>query len=331
MSHRAGGASAGGKFAPHVGQTQILSSGPVTVSIGITSPYSQAVSPSPSDPPPSRWRSYRDVDAARDASGLATYMERLAAIAAIAAEKERSLGLLGLTAGRACLDVGCGTGPELERLLERVAPGGRVVGLDRSAGLLAEAERRSRAGDSAARAPASLELVVGDAQAIPFGDGEFDACRADRALQHVDCPQRALAEMVRVTRPGGRVVVTELRWGLVAPELDRTMTDAILGALAAGGERDAWLGHRLTELFAGAGLTEIQSVSHSHAVESAEELAGLLDLDWALPAVSGGGAVSGERAARWRESLLELAGRGDAFAGMVVLHVAGVRPADPAA
>lgn len=95
----------------------------------------------------------------------------------------------------------------------------------------------------------------GDAIALPFGAGEFDACRADRTLQHVAVPEAPLAEMVRVTRASGRVVVTESRWGLVAPALDQVgrgdffrfthLGDSAEAAARAGeltpGEAKAWV------------------------------------------------------------------------------------------
>jgi ubiquinone/menaquinone biosynthesis C-methylase UbiE len=89
------------------------------------------------------------------------------------------------------LDVGAGAGDDLRALAELVSPGGRVVGVDLN--------------------PTSAEVQRADACALPFADGTFDACRCDRTLQHVADPQKALAEMVRVTKPGGTVVVSEVR------------------------------------------------------------------------------------------------------------------------
>ncbi len=243
-------------------------------------------------------------------------MDELATLPAVAAEKARSLDLLGLTAGGRCLDVGCGTGPELDALAALVAPDGRVVGTDRSQALLQAARDRVRTG---------AELVVADAHRLPFAEAEFDACRADRTLQHLTDPGAALAEMARVTRPGGRVVVTELRWGLVAPGLDRSVTEAVLGAMAGPGERGGWLGHRLAELMAAAGLTDVRPVDSDHHLHRADSLAALLNLTWSLPAAVGRDGISAERAAAWERSLRALATDGQAFAGMVIRHVVGVR------
>jgi SAM-dependent methyltransferase len=268
----------------------------------------------------SRWRSYRDVDADADPDALGAYMDDLAAIGAVAAEKARSLRLLGLGPGGACLDVGCGTGPDLAALAEIVGPGGHVVGVERSEALSAAA--RSRSG--ACLAP--VEVVVGDAQRLPFADAAFDACRADRTLQHLADPAAALAEMVRVARPGGRVVVTEFRWGLVAPALDRTVTHPVLRALAGPGERRDWLGHRLEDMFAAAGLADPRAVSSDHTLHRFDEVAALLNLGWSIPAAVDSDGVTAERVAAWERSLRALVAGGEAFAAIVISHVVGVRP-----
>jgi SAM-dependent methyltransferase len=246
-------------------------------------------------------------------------MDDVAAIPVVAAEKARSLELLGLRPGNSCLDVGCGTGPDLRRLASIVGASGRVVGVDRSDVLAADARRR-------ASSTPLVELVVADAHRLPFADGEFDACRADRTLQHVADPETALAEMARVTRPGGRVVVTEFRWGLVAPGLDRAVTTAVLGAMASSGDRSAWLGHRLPEMLAAAGLIETETVTADDTLEGHDQLARLMNLEWSLPAAVEHGPVTAEQAAEWERALRALAAAGEAFAGIVIQHVVGRRP-----
>ncbi len=261
--------------------------------------------------PPSRWRSYRDVDAAEDPPSLARQLEGIAAVPFLAAEKERSLELLALGPGGAVLDVGCGAGPELARLAQIVGAKGRVVGLDRSESLLGAARERGL------EALGPVAVLQGDAGALPFGDGEFDACRADRTLQHLADPEVALAEMVRVTRARGRVVVTESRWGLVAPSLDQRVTDSILGMMATGAEQAGWVGYRLPAMFEQAGLSSVRSVSGDHTVGEHDEFFRFTHLD----------ALSGDEATAWLGDLSDLLKRGEAFAMVLVLHVAGVKPA----
>jgi SAM-dependent methyltransferase len=95
------------------------------------------------------------------------------------------------------LDAGCGTGIYTRRLL---AAGATVTGLDSDPQMLAVARLK---------AP-SATLLEGDVTALPFADGTFDLSLAVTLLCFVEHPQRAVEELVRVTRPGGRVVLAEL-------------------------------------------------------------------------------------------------------------------------
>jgi SAM-dependent methyltransferase len=94
------------------------------------------------------------------------------------------------------LDVGCGNGAFTEVLIARCAPA-EVIAIDPSDGQLAYA--RARAGVKLA------EFRVGDAQALPFADGSFDAAVMALVITFLSDPGKAVAEMARVVRPGGRV------------------------------------------------------------------------------------------------------------------------------
>ncbi len=98
--------------------------------------------------------------------------------------------------GERILDVACGTGTSTVSLAKR---GADLVGLDFSTGMIIEARRRHP----------GIEFVQGDATALPFGDCEFDGVTISFGLRNVREPHLALAEMFRVLKPGGRVVVTE--------------------------------------------------------------------------------------------------------------------------
>ena len=93
--------------------------------------------------------------------------------------------------GKTVLEVGCGTGLLLGRMT-RFATQAR--GIDLSEGMLERARARG------------LEVVQGSATALPFADGSFDVACSFKVLAHVREVERALAEMLRVVRPGGIVV-----------------------------------------------------------------------------------------------------------------------------
>ena len=103
---------------------------------------------------------------------------------------------LGASAGQRWLDVGCGTGALSQIILERAAPK-LLVGIDPSDGFVAHA--RHVTGDTRA------DFRVGDAQALPVKDREFDTVVAGLVVNFVPDMAKAAAEMARVTRPGGTV------------------------------------------------------------------------------------------------------------------------------
>jgi SAM-dependent methyltransferase len=128
----------------------------------------------------------------------------------LAARVRRLLG--PFTGAEAALDVGCGTGALAFALAPHVA---QVVGVDSRADYL-EAARE--------RAPANVGFVEADATELPFGYGSFDVAGCLRLLHHVHWPGLVVAELARVTRPGGRILVVD-QLGSVDPlrslELDR--------------------------------------------------------------------------------------------------------------
>jgi SAM-dependent methyltransferase len=108
-----------------------------------------------------------------------------------------------LKPGMKLLDVGCGYGYALRTWGRYCLPGGRLVGLDREKKLLIGAKRFCRR-----EGPARVcEFEAGDVYALPFPDGEFDFTLAHVVFCHLKEPEKALDEMIRVTRPAGGVAV----------------------------------------------------------------------------------------------------------------------------
>ncbi|NIZ92462.1 methyltransferase domain-containing protein [Kineococcus rubinsiae] len=158
-----------------------------------------------------------------------------------------------LAPGTTVLDLGCGVGSITADLAARVAPG-RVVGVDVSAEVLATARA------AADERGVEVELVVADALALPFADGEFDVVHAHQVLQHLPDPVGALREARRVTRPGGVVAVRDVDWATVhafpdLPGLHAWREAYRRTARATGGDPDA--GSRLPAWARAAGFTDV--------------------------------------------------------------------------
>lgn len=109
----------------------------------------------------------------------------------------------GVVPGQAVLDCATGTGDLALAFKRAVGPGGRVAGTDFCADMVALAAPKARA------AGLEVEFSVADAQALPWPDAAFDVASISFGIRNVDDPVRCLAELGRVVRPGGRVVVLE--------------------------------------------------------------------------------------------------------------------------
>jgi SAM-dependent methyltransferase len=118
---------------------------------------------------------------------------------------------LGLRAGDRLLDLGCGGGRHAFEALRR---GARVVALDRDQDELFDALTIIAAMDETGETvpPAAGAATRGDALALPFPDGTFDRVIAAEVMEHIPGDTAALAELVRVLRPGGTIAVTVPRW-----------------------------------------------------------------------------------------------------------------------
>src|SRR5918997_2807475 len=114
--------------------------------------------------------------------------------------RERTADLARLGPGDRALDVASGTGDLALELARRVGPEGTVVGSDFSEGMLDIARAKSGA----------VRWEWADAQALPYATGEFDAATVGFGARNFGDLDRGLAEMARVVRPGGRVVVLEI-------------------------------------------------------------------------------------------------------------------------
>jgi demethylmenaquinone methyltransferase / 2-methoxy-6-polyprenyl-1,4-benzoquinol methylase len=115
--------------------------------------------------------------------------------------RRRAADLAELARGGRALDVATGTGDLALELANRVAPGGEVVGVDFSERMLELAR---------AKAGGRVRFESGNALALEYPDGAFDAATVGFGARNFSDLERGLSEMARVVRPGGRVVVLEI-------------------------------------------------------------------------------------------------------------------------
>lgn len=119
--------------------------------------------------------------------------------------RRRAVRALGLLPGATVLDLATGTA-DLAILIARMAPDARVIGVDPSGGMLAVGRRKVEAEGLSGR----VELREGDAQALDLPDRSVDAITMAFGIRNVPDRPRALREMARVTKDGGRIAILEL-------------------------------------------------------------------------------------------------------------------------
>jgi ubiquinone/menaquinone biosynthesis C-methylase UbiE len=199
---------------------------------------------------------FSDVDQSDQPETLIGCLEVAKALPGWIYAKRDGLAALGLHLDDVVLDTGCGYGADAVEIARHVGPNGAVIGLDLSEAMISEANRRTE------RLGVNVEFRVGDARDLPFPDATFDACRAETLLQHVSEPHVALGEMVRVVKPGGRIVVLDMDLGTsVIDSDDRPTTTQVLRFLA-GSTVNGWIGRQLPRLLKDAGLEGVASVAH---------------------------------------------------------------------
>ncbi|GAB4589541.1 methyltransferase domain-containing protein [Nocardia sp. IFM 10818] len=137
---------------------------------------------------------------------LVEVLDMQAALPGIRRLREWAQQALAVRAGERALDIGSGTGSEVFEFAHRVGAAGSAVGVDPNPAMLAVARAR------AAEIGADAEFTEASVYRMPFEDNSFDAVRCERVYQHLDDPAAATAEIARILRPGGRVVLIDSDW-----------------------------------------------------------------------------------------------------------------------
>jgi arsenite methyltransferase len=158
-----------------------------------------------------------DEEAARE-------IERSYITPEVAQQRIRTLEGLALQSGEHVLDAGCGTGFLAQELAMVVGPEGCVVGIDNSLDMLERAKKRCMG-------LSQVQLKHGSVEDLPEQEESFDAVTCIQVLMYLPQVSKALAEMHRVLKRGGRIAVIETDWrGVVLNSSDDALSRRMLAA-----------------------------------------------------------------------------------------------------
>src|ERR1700689_5702947 len=201
---------------------------------------------------------------------------------------------LELKAGLRVPHVGPGPGHPTFELARRVAPGGKVTGVD------INAEFVERSGARAREAGLAAEFVQSGFPPLPFPYASFDRVWCKNVLEYVDSAADTVAEMARVTAAGGVVVAVDSDWDMLALDIGpaaRERSDRILAASKTIAIREPQIGRQLYRLFRAAGLDEGKGELHAGADTVGRSLP-MLKASFAGYA-SDSGKIAAEEVAAW--------------------------------
>ena len=238
-----------------------------------------------------------------------SFLDRVSSLDDVRAYKLQSIGLL-ILCGRPIefLDVGCGTGEDAVEMARRLE-GGEVVGADFSREMVAEAERRAKG------LSLPIRFQQADIHDLPFDDHSFDAVRIDRVLHFLPDPGMAMAEIVRVTAPGGRVVVAEPDWcSLLVEGGDQDLDRRVRAFISAQPGTDT--GSVLPALFEAAGLQVIAFHKGVFETRGVGLAADLFDLEVVATRALQARALNLDEALSWLRALQYAGERGSFHASL---------------
>jgi SAM-dependent methyltransferase len=224
---------------------------------------------------------FERVDRTADPAGFAAYLDATRASALSREVKRRRFELLAPRPGGRVRRAGCGTGDDVLALSRLAGPGGRAVGVDASATMLA------------------ANFVQMDARRLALADAAFDGVRGKRRLQHVPDPAAVPADVARIARPGAGVVVREADRDPFAIDAPDHVAGRAMQRFICDGCRNGRIGHESCWRFGDRGWGGAEATPPAGASADLVFVARAFGLPVAEGRAAAAGAGARQRAADW--------------------------------
>lgn len=250
---------------------------------------------------------------------FASRLDAMHALEFFKAYKRQTFALMRIGGGSRVGDIGCGTGEDAKNLSELVGVHGHVTGFDLSEAMLSEAKSRYANVHN-------LAFVLSDADRVDAPTASFDAVRLDRVLTHVPDIPAVFAELRRIVKPGGRIVISEpdmpgvwqsSRHPQLSAKIFRAIADSCAQPYAA---RD------LYHAFSDAGLIEVELHLHSAAIADPSAAETTLNFEATIKSMLAVGSLTTEQSALWINEFEEQRRRARFLGGITVFVVSGINP-----
>jgi ubiquinone/menaquinone biosynthesis C-methylase UbiE len=255
---------------------------------------------------------FRNVDNAETADHLVQYLEYVDTLPETRQLKVNSYGYLGISEGDIVLDAGCGPGYDVLRMAALVGKTGKVTGIDMSERMIAIAEAKAKG----TGLPVSFR--TGDVRKLPFPDASFDKIRIERTLQILDNPGQILDEMIRVLRPGGRLLSIEPDWETFVCDPGSRDTARSFFRFCADQFPDGSTGRKLYRYFRERGLGDVVVNPEPLILHDISLVAKMMNMEQFLSAAKEKGILKPDEVTLWQQELKAADAMGQfTFAGMM--------------
>lgn len=257
-------------------------------------------------------------DSVRTGKEIIDYLDFSNQVEAMVQARTQALEMLAAGPGEFILDAACGTGEDSRAIARRVGNRGRVVGVDANETVLNEARKR----DSGA---GPLHFVRGMLEALPFDDSYFDGLIANRILHLLPQAHTAFGELVRVLKPGGRIVLSEPDWGMLV--VDSPYADIGQRVLSAASPpwENGVEGRNLYSLMKGVGLKQVTVIPVTGVFTRLDQAWRLLGLEDNAVFALRNGRVHKEELQQWVDRILDYEAEDKFFASLTGFIARGVK------